>query len=185
MKSSTHQQPNGLAVNPLHTVPTQMNVAQGLLLANSIMLLHPQPHANILPQHMDPNIAQISRQWVTTTILTGKPIQPALYDVDNLPLSTEYTACSKPYSTINWSSPAIIDNVSISHCAITQMEMDKENIQPIYNPQIAPGRLHQTLVPTLHKNQEKKSATEDYPIYYATDKSNTKTNRGEGPISPT
>ncbi len=48
------------------------------LLAISVMLLHPEPAANILLEYMSPNLAQITRTWVAATILTGQPIIPPL-----------------------------------------------------------------------------------------------------------
>jgi hypothetical protein len=47
------------------------------LLATVVMLLHPNPHENILLPYMDPNLAQLTRTWVAQTILTGEPSFPS------------------------------------------------------------------------------------------------------------
>jgi hypothetical protein len=42
-----------------------------MLIALTIMMMHPSPHNGMLIPYMHPNLAQIARTFVATTILTG------------------------------------------------------------------------------------------------------------------
>ncbi len=74
------------------------------LLAISIMMLHPHPSETILLEYMDPNLAQITRTWVATTILTGQPLIPLIYQEEKSQASYHVEAVSQPYTLIDWTT---------------------------------------------------------------------------------
>lgn len=65
-------------------------------------MLHPEPTDSILLEYMDPNLAQITRTWVATTIITGQPLIPPIYQEETPSYTQVHRASSHPYSLIQW-----------------------------------------------------------------------------------
>jgi hypothetical protein len=75
------------------------------LLAISIMMLHPDPNEDILMEYMSSNLAQITRTWVATILLTGQPIIPPIHQQSLSISSNVMSASSNPSSLIPWTNP--------------------------------------------------------------------------------
>jgi hypothetical protein len=97
-----------------------------MLLALTIMSLHPDPHESILLSSMHPNLANIARTWVAASIVTGNPTPPPLHPLLLSPLNehTRGTSCNScPSDLIQWLSPPLhppshnMDSQNLSyHC---------------------------------------------------------------------
>jgi hypothetical protein len=78
-----------------------------IALAIMVMMLHPNPHENILMEFMDPNLSQILRTWICGALLSGDVFIPTM-DCIKLPSPTSLLGRSSPASLVAWSDTSRI-----------------------------------------------------------------------------
>jgi hypothetical protein len=71
-------------------------------LAIMVMMLHPDPHENILMGCMDPNLSQILRTWICGALLSGDIFIPPMFR-SKLSSPTNLLGRSSPASLVDWS----------------------------------------------------------------------------------
>lgn len=128
------------------------------LLALTVMMLHPQPHKDMLLQYMHQNLAQGARCWVASSILTGIVSLAPPLDT-HTPITTQDTS-SIPHSMINWNSEMISEGGNIKgqlkntpeHRYFSrQGSQDKVETSMLHEPtyitaQVVVSLIHQTLI---------------------------------------
>jgi hypothetical protein len=81
------------------------------LLALTIMMLHPNPDQYILLPFMHHNLANLTRTWVASTIITGLPLIPLLTSTTQNVIPNSNIAISKPSYIVPWhENPAMEPN---------------------------------------------------------------------------
>jgi hypothetical protein len=141
------------------------------LLALHIMAIHPNPDADILTHLMHPNLAQISRVWIATSLITGK-----LHDMDILnPQLSQH----RPFSLLGQSTPLEIIQWKSNNNRFNEQEIfTAPNSQYSDHTLDAPSNLDPTQATEIHIIP---TQPVEYHITDITDQSNTHRQASDAP----
>jgi hypothetical protein len=139
------------------------------LLALHIMATHPAPDKNILTHLMHPNLAQISRVWIATSLISGKFHDTNILSLsktnDKMPFS--YTGTSTPKDVIDWSTSLPHQNDNAYHT----YESNPHSKSP--SSQIDTNKIQTSDETKQSKHNDTQMFTEQDPTTHNTDHSLT------------
>jgi len=147
--------PNAVWINcrSVTYTPHSNECGPRVLLALTIMSLHPNPSENMLLPYMHNNIAQICRTWIAASLLNGKvPLPEWLNNVANLSSHStpSYLFSWEPNTTLNRSTRP-------NNSKTTQKGILTNNRQTdLHHPETARHIRSYRHTPTTHHNQRDK-----------------------------